>query len=576
MKEKLKNFIKNIKQRHPKAIAIVAILLMTTVTFGMLISTVLSKSGVSSAGNSPLSNPYNPINDPSIVAILGFDATTTGNKIFSNSWPGEVISSEISQIQPQREGVIVDWRVHIGDVVSAGDVLGKISAAPATPELIKMLAEQAEVANKSKSQAIIADSFASKEQKRIESLKNALNGDIASSTDLSFLVLESLRKKVESKKDIIRSFIERTLSSHVSILTNLTDWRYLRFGGLNKQYGINNQSVQNAFELSLMKLADKLKNSGNLPTEEALDYFSLVVQLAYNSGNPADYPAVNEFKTMAAADQKEFLDTLYDYRMAQADLADKETEYKIMINEGGSTLEKDRLMAHAEADAAEVAYKTVAGAINGGSYIVSPRTGTVSAIYKKVGELIDPTMPIAVVAGYGNNNLTIRMNIPNNIRRPAKGDLLSVVRPGFPKEVHKAKITGIGTSLDEMGSYMADAIILDNVDWPAGASVRVIPPENSVTPVIKLSSIMWNETDGHYLFGVSEIGRIFKRRITLGRTLGSSVEIYTGIKNGDRYLVSPKDDFKENMLIEDVLPKESEGNSSDRSSEEKPMGGMKM
>ena len=150
------------------------------------------------------------------------------------------------------------------------------------------------------------------------------------------------------------------------------------------------------------------------------------------------------------------------------------------------------------------------------------------------------------------------------------------MRPGFPKEVHKAKITGIGTSLDEMGSYMADAIILDNVDWPAGASVRVIPPENSVTPVIKLSSIMWNETDGHYLFGVSEIGRIFKRRITLGRTLGSSVEIYTGIKNGDRYLVSPKDDFKENMLIEDVLPKESEGNSSDRSSEEKPMGGMKM
>ncbi|MFA5841734.1 MAG: hypothetical protein WC835_02105 [Candidatus Paceibacterota bacterium] len=576
MKEKIKILIQNIKHRHPKAIIIVAVLFITTVVVGASVFAVLNKSGIANAENSSSAKTYNPIDDPSVVAILGFDATTTGNKVFSNSWPGEVISSEISQIQPQREGVVVDWRVHIGDNVSAGEVLGKISAAPATPELIKMLAEQTEAANKSKSQAVIADSFASKEQKRLESLKNALNGSSASSTDLSFLVLESLRKKVESKKDIVRSFIERTLSNHVSTLTSFTDWRYLRFGGLNKQYGLYSPSVQNSFEMSFIKLAEKLKGSTDLPIEEAQNYFSLVVQLANNSGNPADYPAVNEFKMTASADQKEFLDVISDYRMAQADLADKETEYKIMINEGGATLEKDRLMAHAEEDAAEASYNTVSGAINGGSYIVSPRNGTVSAIYKKVGELVDPTMPIAVVAGYGSDNLTIRMSIPNNIRKPLRGDLLSVVRPGFPREVHKVKITGVGTSLDETGSYMADAVILDHVDWPAGASVRVIPSENSITPVIKLSSILWNEADGHYMFGVSEAGRIFKRKITIGRTLGSSVEVYSGIKNGDRYLVSPEEDFKENMLLENVLPKDSEGSSSAGSSEKKPMGGMEM
>ena len=79
---------------------------------------------------------------------------------------------------------------------------------------------------------------------------------------------------------------------------------------------------------------------------------------------------------------------LSDYRMVQTELDDKETEYKIMVNEGGAMVEKDRLMAQAEADAAETAYKTVAREINGGSYIISPRAGTVSAIYKKVGDLV--------------------------------------------------------------------------------------------------------------------------------------------------------------------------------------------
>ena len=122
-----------------------------------------------------------------------------------------------------------------------------------------MLAEQAETSSRSKAQASIVDEFSSKEKKRLEALKSALNGNNVSNTDLSFMALDSMRKKVISKKSTVRSFIERTLSSHVSVLTNFTDWRYLRFGGLNSQYGIYSPNIQSAYEIALLKLADKLK-----------------------------------------------------------------------------------------------------------------------------------------------------------------------------------------------------------------------------------------------------------------------------------------------------------------------------
>ncbi|MDP3800179.1 MAG: hypothetical protein Q8Q90_02030 [bacterium] len=570
MKEKLKYLVQKIKQRHPRTLTLLSALVLSVIVTIFILFSFINKAEVTKADSEETIAPYNPLNDTSIVGVVDAD----DNKL-NNSWPGEIISSEVSQIQPQREGVIIDWKVRIGDTVSAGKVLGKISAAPATPELIKMLAEQAEAANRSKAQAIIADEFSSKEKKRLDALKNALSGNNTSSSDLSFMALDGMRKKVASQKSTVRSFIERTLSSHVSVLTNFTDWRYLRFGGLNPQYGIYSPNTQSAYEIALLKLADKLKNSTDLPIEAAENYFLLVIQLANNSSNSAENSAINEFKLSAIEDQKEFLDMLSDYRMIQAELDDKETEYKIMVNEGGSMVEKDRLMAHAEADAAEVAYNTVAKEINGGSYIISPRAGTVSAIYRKIGDLVDPTMPIAVISGFNDSNLIVRMNIPNNIVKPKKGDEISVVRPGFPRDIYKAKILGVGTTLNESGSYMADAVLIDKVNWPAGASVRVIAPEDSSTPVIKLSSILWNEEGLPYMFGISEGGRIFIKKITIGRTLGTSVEIYSGIKNGDRYLISPTPDIKENMLLEDILPKESNVDPSDKKDKES-MGGMEM
>jgi multidrug efflux pump subunit AcrA (membrane-fusion protein) len=517
------------------------------------------------------------IYDNSIVAVIGADDfASSGITVPRNSWPGEIISSEISHIQPQREGIITDWRVRIGDFVSAGAVLGKMSAPPATPELIAMLADKSESLARAKAQATIADAFAINEKERIASLKKSLDGGATSNSDVSFAALELMRKTQENKELALRSFIERAVSSHVLMTTNYTDWRYVtEFSGFNRQYGLSNPSVQNSYEMLLLKLVSELKNNPSPPIETAKNYFELAVRLASGAGSDESATA---FKTAVTDDQKDFFEFLSEYREAQAALADKETEYKIMISEKNSMVEKDRNMAHAEAEAVGAAYDKVASEITSGTYIVAPRGGTVSAIYKKVGDLVGPEMPIAVISGSGKG-LTVRMKIPNNIRKPVKGDIVSVVRPGFPTDLYKAKIVGVGTSLDDTGSYMADAIIMDLIDWPAGASVRVIAPDDSNVPFIRFSSVWWGENNSPNVWKISDGGRIFAQKIIIGRTIGSVVEVYGGLKDGDRIVVSPTVDVRENMLlddlIKDVMPKtNSSPENGEKSGGHKTMEGM--
>ena len=105
------------------------------------------------------------------IGVVGDESvTSTGNVGPNNSWPGELISSDIAQVQPQREGVITEWLVHVGQSVYAGQVLAKVSAPPHTPELTQMLAEQTESVERARAQVRVIDEYTRKEQVRINAL----------------------------------------------------------------------------------------------------------------------------------------------------------------------------------------------------------------------------------------------------------------------------------------------------------------------------------------------------------------------------------------------------------------------
>ena len=57
------------------------------------------------------------------------------------------------------------------------------------------------------------------------------------------------------------------------------------------------------------------------------------------------------------------------------------------------------------------------------------------------------------------------------------------------------------------------------------------------------------------------------------------MEVYAGLKNGDRYIQNPTPEIKENMFLDDLIktaPKEGAGSTPAKSGKDKDMGGMEM
>ena len=78
-------------------------------------------------------------NNGPVVAVVGEENSS------NNSWPGEIISLNNLQVQPDREGTISAWYVRIGERVRAGQVIGQLSRPPQTPEMVSMLSERSQM-----------------------------------------------------------------------------------------------------------------------------------------------------------------------------------------------------------------------------------------------------------------------------------------------------------------------------------------------------------------------------------------------------------------------------------------------
>ncbi|MDO8572595.1 MAG: hypothetical protein Q7S11_02365 [bacterium] len=470
------------------------------------------------------------------VATVGAEIAT-GTESPGSSWSGEIVSLGNIPIQPQREGTIVEWRVKIGQWVNEGQTLGKLSPPPATPELISMLADKAELLARARAQATTTEIFTEKTIEQLKTLSSSFEKEASG---------VQIKNTVSAQKQNVRVFIDQILFKHGSVASNATTPSSFRFGSLNRQYGQLDQSNQNAYELAFMRLAKELNNPDVFPFDSAREYLAVAVRLANTTQESSE---ITDIRTMMREDQEKFLTML-------AEITTTEIEYKTMwreINEKIADNERLRAMSRAEVKAAEASYATVERSINGGLFIPAPRSGVISTITKKVGEFVGPGMPVASLNTGNIGERFVRFSIPSNVKLPKIGSTLSVVRPGFSQDIQNVKVFGIGTSLDTTGAYMADATFLTPVDWPVNASVRVIAPQSSRDPIIEISSVWWSEEGVPHVWGVSEGGRIFAKKIIIGRTLGASIEVYEGLKNGDRYIISPTADIYEGVLLDDTI-----------------------
>jgi multidrug efflux pump subunit AcrA (membrane-fusion protein) len=515
------------------------------------------------------------------------------------SWPGEIISLGDVEIQPQREGTITEWKVNIGQKVFKGQALGKLSAPPATPELVKMLAEQTESLAKAKGQAQAIENFTKKNKQQLQTLKERLENANTDKTALLYeqnnsgaqsaaqITVEKARDITEIKRQNIRKTIEEILNRHIFKFTGLNNLKYYKFNSVIGGYGWLDSSTKSAYDTLVFKLSTELKDTNSLPIETMQDYLRVVIRMVNNSvaSEGVTDSDIKDARAMATTDQATFFEAINDYREAQMNMVMKEIEYKSLgieqkkefaeqikeIDEKIAMLEKDEQMAMSEVKASQAAYNTVAGSIYGSLTITSSQNGVISAIYKKNGDFVAPGMPVASINAGDTKERFLRFNIPNNLTLPEIGAELTIMRPGFTKDIKKIKLVGIGTALHNNGSYVADAKFVDQVNWPVRASVRVIPPANLISNIsIPLSAVWWEDDGQANVWLVTEENRIRPQPIKIGRTLGNKLEVLEGLQQGNKFISKTTSELVTGQMLSDIKTEDRENTTNQTQESDKP------
>lgn len=509
-----------------------------------------------------------------------------------DSWPGDIISWGDVEIQPTREGAIVEWLVGVGKRVQRGQPIARLSAPPAMPELTGMLAEQSKMRTEARADAQAMATYAQKNAAQLRTFRASLEqkksavgtilGEGASSqqaqvTEAARTAWERARDQANAQQVRIRAIVEQSLIQefpHIAEQPKDPFAFYRAKGGWTLTFmpgiGTKNDQTQRAFRDAGWKLLEELDRSPTITEATASAYFVAAKNLASASmtSDELTLAALAELQAMIAEDRQMFLEAMQEFREAQTEAAMKETDWLMRKTEYGmgrvdqnaelaeqmkeideqiAMLERDVAMANGKARAAEVAYATVARSVTEGLHVLAPRHGVITAISKKTGEFVGPGMPIATLNTGNASERLIRFRVPGTESPPVVGAAISVVRPGFPTDLRTVRVTGVGTALDPQGFYIADAVPEGRFDWPVGASVRVLAPARmSPTILVPLAAVWWDETRAANVW-VVEHDTLYARRIIAGRVQYDRIEVIEGLREGETYVTKLVPGLKEGI-----------------------------
>lgn len=476
------------------------------------------------------------------------------------SWPGEIISPNDADIQPPRSGTIISWNVSIGEYVQVGSVLGRLSAAPLTPELALTLAEQAAALAQAKARAASTGTFVDQTKSQLSTF---------SSSGSALQAIKDAKQTVSATEETVKSVLRRSIVKEFSVFSGssrdiLSASSNLYSTQLSWYFGATNSSLRDKYLTAIGNVLAVLDKE-TISQKEGTEYFFASTRLASASiagGEFFTQTQLDDLRKEIGDDQTDFNEAVEKYRDAVLNVSEKEKEYAERTRDTANKLtelDREYIIAQDEIEAAEASYRAVSGAITGGTAIIAPKSGYVSAIMSQIGEFVEPGKAVASISSGVQTNKIIRFRIPSNVEVPKKGDMVKIIRPGFAKDVRTATITGVGTALDSNGAFMADARVAGDLEWPAHLSVRVVPEKRvSQTIVVPFDAVFWNAENQPRVWLVALNGIITSRAVKTARTFGDAVEILTGLEKGDTYISFASENITEGMKIEETIKESGE------------------
>ena len=232
-----------------------------------------------------------------------------------------------------------------------------------------------------------------------------------------------------------------------------------------------------------------------------------------------------------------------------------------------SALIREQKEVEKDFQAAEALSKAINGGVDRNIY--AARAGIISGIFKNVGDYVTGEDQIAAV-GIINptaKDRCIRFKIPGNQPLPKVGEYVTITRPGIPFNKQQAKITGVGTALDDSGHFVVEAFFDEIVDWPVHAPVRVQSDSQTSKQILIPLSAVWFDNEGVTSVWIADNqNKLVAYNVKTGRAIGDRIEILEGLQQNDKIILQPKPDFKNGDSFSDV------GISNTQGKEEEPQG----
>ncbi len=193
-----------------------------------------------------------------------------------------------------------------------------------------------------------------------------------------------------------------------------------------------------------------------------------------------------------------------------------------------------------------------AGIVRGDSLVTAPFDGTVAAKLSDVGSMAAPGKPLLTLEG--TEGYRIDLVLPERlIRHVVFGQKVKSIISAVGDASFEGAVETIVPSADEKSrTFLVKVRLPRSESIHSGMFARVMIPmeEVGILKIPNSAVVAQGQLTGVYLVDKDRRARF--RLIRTGRPMGDEVEILTGLKEGDRYIVKPTAQIVNGARIEAV------------------------
>jgi RND family efflux transporter MFP subunit len=202
------------------------------------------------------------------------------------------------------------------------------------------------------------------------------------------------------------------------------------------------------------------------------------------------------------------------------------------------------------------------------SVIKAPFNGTITARAIDVGQLVVANSSRELFHLAQTDTLRIYARVPQTAARSVvPGQMAELTVPELPGRVFPAKIVRTSGAMSSDSRTLLVELQVDNSrhEILAGTFAQVRFTESKMSPGLSLpSNTLLFRSEGLQVGVVGDDGKVELRNVTLGRDLGPTVEILSGVTPKDRVILNPADSLVSGTTVrvaEQTAPKSATAES---------------